>query len=95
MPSMIRSFKHKGLERYFLKGSTSGIQTAHEKKLRLILGSLHAAFDLKDMDLPGLYLHQLKGKFKGRWSVRVSGNWRITFKFDSPGAVDIDYEDYH
>lgn len=50
---MIRSFKHKGLERYFLKGSTSGIQSAHEKKLRLILGRLHAAAEVKDMDLPG------------------------------------------
>jgi len=43
----------------------------------------------------GLYLHQLRGKHRGRWSVRVSGNWRITFKFDGPDAVDIDYEDYH
>ena len=92
---MIQSFKHKGLERYFLKGSTSGIQAAHEKKLRLILGRLHAAAEVKDMDLPGLYLHQLKGKYKGRWSVRVSGNWRITYKFDTPDAVDLDYEDYH
>jgi len=92
---MIRSFKHKGLERYFLKGSTAGIQTAHEKRLRLILGRLHAAVAVNDMNLPGLYLHQLKGKFKGRWSVRVNGNWRITFKFDPPDAIDLDYEDYH
>ncbi len=47
------------------------------------------------MDLPGLYLHQLKGKSRGRWSVRVSGNWRVTFKFDGPDAIDVDYEDYH
>jgi toxin HigB-1 len=92
---MIRSFKHKGLERYFRKGSTSGIQSAHEKKLRLILGRLHAAVDVKDMNLPGLYLHQLKGKYKGRWSVRVSGNWRVTFRFDAPDATELDYEDYH
>ncbi len=92
---MIRSFKHKGLERYFLKGSSSGIQSAHAKKLRLILGRLHAAAEVRDMDLPGLYLHQLKGKYKGRWSVRVSGNWRITFRFDAPDATEVDYEDYH
>jgi proteic killer suppression protein len=92
---MIRSFKHKGLERYFHKGSTSGIQTVHEKKLRLILGRLNAAAEIRDMDLPGLYLHQLKGKYKGRWSVRVSGNWRITFGFDAPDATELDYEDYH
>lgn len=47
------------------------------------------------MDLPGLYLHQLKGKDRGRWSARVSGNWRITFKFEGPDAIDVDYEDYH
>ena len=92
---MIRNFKHKGLERYFLKGSTSGVQSAHEKKLRLILGRLHAAADVSDMDLPGLHLHQLKGKSKGRWSVRVIGNWRVTFSFESPDAAEVDYEDYH
>ncbi len=92
---MIRSFRHKGLERYFLKGTPSGIQSVHEKKLRLILGRLHAAAEVKDMDLPGLYLHQLKGKSRGRWSVRVSGNWRVTFRFESPDALEVDYEDYH
>ena len=95
MHFMIRSFKHKGLERYFLKGSSSGVQSTHAKKLRLILGRLQAAADVKDMDLPGLYLHQLKGKYKGRWSVRVSGNWRVTFRFESPNATEVDYEDYH
>jgi proteic killer suppression protein len=92
---VIRGFKPKGLERYFLKGSTSGIQSAHEKKLRLILGRLHAAAEVKDMDLPGLYLHQLKGRSKGRWSVRVNGNYRITFKFEATDAAELDYEDYH
>jgi len=92
---MIRSFKHKGLERFFLRGSTSGIQSKHEKRLRLILGRLNAASEPRDMDLPGLYLHPLKGRAKDRWSVRVSGNWRITFKFEAPDAIDVDYEDYH
>ncbi len=50
---------------------------------------------IQDMDLPGLYLHQLRGKHRGRWSVRVSENWRITFKFDGSDAIEIDYEDYH
>ena len=92
---MIRSFRHKGLERFFVKGSKSGIQSAHSKRLRLILGRLQAATTPQDMNLPGLYLHQLRGKYRGRWSVRVSGNWRLTFKFDGPDAIDIDYEDYH
>lgn len=92
---MIRSFQHKGLERFIVKGSKSGIQATHIGRLRLVLGRLHAATSPQDMDLPGLYLHQLKGKSRGRWSVRVSGNWRVTFKFDGPDAIDVDYEDYH
>ena len=54
---MIRSFKHKGLEKYFTKGTASGIQSAHSKRLRLILGRLSASTSPQDMDLPGLYLH--------------------------------------
>ena len=93
---MIRSFKHKGLEKYFTKGTASGIQTtAQSKRLRSILGRLSASTTAQDMDLPGLYLHQLRGKNRGRWSVRVSGNWRITFKFGGTDAIDVDYEDYH
>ncbi len=92
---MIRSFKHKGLERYFLRGETSGIQSKHEKRLRLMLGRLHAATESRDMELPGLYLHPLKGRSQDRRSVQVSGNWRVTFKFEAPDAIDIDSEDYH
>jgi len=92
---MIQSFKHKGLERFFVKGSTSGIQSAHSKRLRLILGWLHAATAPQDMNLPGLFFHQLSGEYRGRFSVRVNGNWRVTFKFDGPDASIVDYEDYH
>jgi len=92
---MIRSFKHKGLERFFAKGSTSGIQSVHAKRLRLILGRLHAATTPQDMNLPGLFFHQLSGRYRGRFSVRVSGNWRVTFKFEGPDASVVDYEDYH
>ena len=92
---MIRNFKHKGLQRYFSKGTTSGIQPAHEKRVRLILGRLNASTTPQDMDLPGLFMHPLKGKHRGRWLVRVSGNWRISYKFEGPDAVDVDYEDYH
>lgn len=92
---MITKFKHRGLERFFTKGTTAGIQSQHEKRLRLILSRLHASMSAHDMDLPGLRLHELKGKRKGTWSVNVSGNWRLTFRFDGVDAVDIDYEDYH
>lgn len=92
---MIRSFKHKGLEKFFTKGTNPGIQSGHSKRLQLILGRLNASITAQDMNLPGLHLHQLRGKHRARWSVRVSGNWRITFKFDGPDAIEIDYEDYH
>ena len=91
---MIRSFKHKGLARFFRSGNTAGIQAAHAKRLRLILGRLHAASDARDMDLPGLRLHPLTGN-RGVWSVTVSGNWRVTFRFEDGDAEIVNYEDYH
>lgn len=92
---MIRSFKHKGLARYFEAGSKSGIQPQYAERLRLILGRLNASAAPEDMDLPGLRLHSLKGARKGAWAVWVSGNWRITFKFVGADAEVVNYEDYH
>ncbi|MDT8399555.1 MAG: type II toxin-antitoxin system RelE/ParE family toxin [Pseudomonadales bacterium] len=92
---MIRSFKHKGLAKFFKTGSTAGIQVIHAKKLRLILGRLHAATTPKDMDLPGLRLYELTGNRAGTWAVTVSGNWRITFLFENQDAEQVNYEDYH
>jgi toxin HigB-1 len=92
---MIASFKHRGLEAFFLEGSKAGIQPQHEKRLRLILSRLHASTSPQDMNLPGLKLHQLKGDRKGTWSVQVSGNWRVTFKFEGVDAISVNYEDYH
>jgi len=92
---MIISFVHKGLERFYSTGKTSGIQKEHEQKLRLILSNLDQAVSADDMDLPGLYLHQLKGNRRGIWSVRVSGNWRVTFRFKGQNAEIVNYEDYH
>ena len=73
----------------------AGIQAAHAERLGLILSALNAAVAPRDMGLPGLKLHPLKGGRAGSWSVSVSGNWRITFRFSGKDAVDIDYEDYH
>lgn len=92
---MIRGFKHKGLGKFFQTGSKAGIQAQHAERLRLILGRLSAATGPKDMALPGLDLHSLKGDRKGSWAVSVSGNWRVTFKFVGKEAESIDYEDYH
>jgi toxin HigB-1 len=92
---VIRRILHKGLQRFFETGSKSGIQTQHADRLRLILAQLNAATRPEDMALPGLVLHPLKGERKGQWSVRVSGNWRITFVFAGTDADLVDYEDYH
>ena len=92
---MIRSFKHKGLETFFLSGSTKGIQTKHAKRLSLILGRLHASRKPQDMNLPGLKLHPLTGKRSGAWSVWFNGNWRVTFRFSGEDAEVVNYEDYH
>jgi proteic killer suppression protein len=92
---VIRSFKHKGLERFFLTGSKAGIQVQQAERLRLILGRLHAATALEDLRLPGLDFHQLKGDRKGTWAVKASGNWRVTFTIVGKDATDVDYEDYH
>jgi proteic killer suppression protein len=92
---VIRSFKHKGLERFFLTGSKAGIQVQQAERLRLILGQLHAATAPEDMRLPGLGLHPLKRDRKGTWAVSVSGNSRVTFTFVGKDAGDVNYEDYH
>jgi proteic killer suppression protein len=76
---VIRGFKHKGLAKFFETGSKVGVQAQHGERLRLILGRLRAATAPRDIALPGLDLHPLKGERKGTWAVSVSGNWRVTF----------------
>ncbi|WP_419418535.1 type II toxin-antitoxin system RelE/ParE family toxin [Legionella sp. D16C41] len=92
---MIKSFKHKGLKKFFEKGDCSGIRSKHEKKLRLQLAALDTATVIDDMDLPGYNLHKLKGQRKDCWSIEVNGNWRITFEFENGDAYIVNYEDYH
>jgi proteic killer suppression protein len=92
---MILDFNHKGLRKYFLDGSKAGIQAQHEQRLKLILQRLNTATTLADMAYPGSGLHSLKGNLKGNWSVGVSGNWRVTFRFENGDAFDVDYQDYH
>ncbi len=92
---MIKSFKHKGLRRFYEIGSTAGVQPAHRKRLRLQLAALDTAAHIEDMEIPGFRLHPLKGDRKGLWSISVSGNWRITFEFQDGNAYVLNYEDYH
>ncbi len=92
---MIKSFKHKGLQKFVEDGSHKGIQPEHIAKLTRILDRLDASIEPQDMRLPGFKLHKLSGKEKGTWSVWVSGNWRVTFKFEDENAIMVDYLDYH
>ena len=92
---MIRSFSHKGIEKFFRQGSKSGIQAAHLAKLSRQLARLNLARDIVDMNVPGWKLHKLKGSLSGHWAVSVSGNWRLVFKLIDGDALDVDYNDYH
>ncbi|MBT0730004.1 type II toxin-antitoxin system RelE/ParE family toxin [Rosenbergiella nectarea] len=92
---MIKSFKHKGLKKFFETGQIGGIQGNHVSKLRLRLAVLHAAIEISDVTIQGYDLHELKGDRKGIWSISVNGNWRITFEFKDGDAYIINYEDYH
>ncbi len=92
---MIKSFKHKGLKRFFESGTTRGIQAAHAEKFELQLDALDTAVVIEDMKLPNWRLHPLKGRQSGRWSLTVNGNWRLTFEFRDGDAYVLNYEDYH
>ncbi|NUU68342.1 type II toxin-antitoxin system RelE/ParE family toxin [Enterobacteriaceae bacterium BIT-l23] len=93
---MIKSFRHKGIEKFFTTGSTAGIQAKHAVKLQIQLTALNAAKRPEDMSAPGWRLHPLKGAdFKGHWSIHVNGNWRLAFTFEGQNAILVDYQDYH
>jgi proteic killer suppression protein len=92
---MIQNFKHKGLRKLFEKGTVSGVNANHLKRLILILALLETAETTEDMDLPGLDLHELKGNRKGTSALKVSGNWRVTFRLENGDAFDVNYEVYY
>lgn len=92
---MIRTFAHKGLKALFRTGSKAGVQPSHAARLRRQLAQLDTATAPQDMGLPGWGLHPLKGELAGHWSIWVSGNWRLTFRFEGTDAVLVDYRDYH
>lgn len=92
---MIQTFRHKGIAHFFRTGNTRGIQATHANRLRLILTVLNQATHIKDLKLPGLRLHTLRGDRKGYWSVSISGNWRIIFRFSDGAVYDVELIDYH
>ena len=91
---MIRSIRHKGLQRLYEDNGPRGVIAEHVVKLRDILARLDAASTAGDMDLPGFRLHPLKGEFKGFWAVTVRANWRVIFRFADGDVLDVDYVDY-
>ena len=92
---MIKSFRHRGIEVFFKKGSKAGIQPHHAAKLSRLLAHLDRSMLPEDMNIPGWRLHALGGDLEGHWSVWVNGNWRLTFAFEGDDAVLVDYQDYH
>ena len=92
---MIRTFKHRGLERFFTKSDYRGIPAQFAARLERMLDRLDASSRPEDMSLPGYRFHALKGDRKGSFAVSISGNWRLTFEFDGEDAVRVDLEDYH
>jgi proteic killer suppression protein len=92
---VIRSFKHKGLQRFYETGNAAGIRTEHTKRLRMQLAALDTAQTIEDMNIPGFRLHPLKGDRRGSWAIHVSHNWRLVFKFEQGHVSEVQYEDYH
>jgi len=92
---MIKTIKHRGLRRLYEDNDSSGALSQYVAKIRRILLALDNAEDIRALDLPGFRLHPLKGDLVGFWSVTVSGNWRIIFRFEQGDAFDVDLVDYH
>ncbi len=92
---MIKSFRHKGLERFFRKSDPRGIQAQHAGRIGRILSLLDEVSTPEQLSVPGMFLHPLKGDRKGEWAMTVSGNWRITFCFEGEDVVVVNLEDYH
>lgn len=92
---MIKSWKHKGLKELFFLGRKRGVRPDMFDRLKRRLDVLDAANSLKALGLPGFRLHSLSGEMKGKHSIRVTENWRITFRFEDGDAFEVDLEDYH
>ena len=92
---MIKSFQHRGLERFFRKGDAKGVQPRHAGRIGRILDVLDQASSPRQLQIPGMNLHPLRGPRKGQWAMSVSGNWRITFAFDGEDVIIVNLEDYH
>jgi proteic killer suppression protein len=91
---MIRTFKHAGLKRYFETGKAKGIPADMAKRIQTRLNVLNRARELRDLNLPGFGFHALKGDRKGEYALTVTGNYRLTFRFENSDVLDLNLEDY-
>jgi len=92
---VIQTIRHRGLKRLYERGDPSGVRADQAKRILDVLAHLDQAAKPSDLALPGYRLHPLKGNFKGYWSVTISGNWRVVFRFEDGDAFDVDLVDYH
>jgi proteic killer suppression protein len=92
---VIRTFRHRGLKRLFQDGAAGKVRADQLERIADVLAHLDTALRPADVDLPGYRLHPLKGDRKGYWSVSISGNWRIVFRFEDDDVFDVDLVDYH
>lgn len=92
---MIKTWRHKGLKKFYETGSKAGIQPKHSEILKLLLLQLASSTNPEDMNTPGNYFHSLHGELDGYYSVKINGNWRLIFKFEQSDAILVDYVDYH
>ena len=92
---MLKTFRHRGLERLFESDDASGVRADQVRRIRDVLAHLDGARQPNDINLPGYRLHPLRGNLKGCWSVTISGNWRIIFRLENGDAFDVDLVDYH
>lgn len=92
---MIKNFRHKGLERLFSKSDPRGVNVQYAGRIARIMSLLDESSSPEQLNIPGMFLHPLKGARKGEWAMTVSGNWRITFRFEREDVVAVNLEDYH
>jgi toxin HigB-1 len=92
---MIVRFKHKGLEKFFTSGVVRGIDARYAVRIKILLAALSTADSPENMNIIGVHLHPLKGKYKGFWSLHITKNWRLIFRFEDDNVTDVDLVDYH
>lgn len=92
---MIRTFRHRGLKRLYERGDHSGVRADQAGRISVALADLDVAGKPSELDMPGYRLHRLHGGLRGFWSISISANWRIIFRFEEGDVFEVDLVDYH